>query len=292
MTDDRPIGGGGGYKINWDEIDENTNPFGLGTAFGGNKLASSSPAGRAPPIQPDPPSESDLPAPSEDPPLNPAVNGQVNEVLPEPEPPVTESGDAKNIPKKLKSNAKGLRPAPPKRTVSKGNSHEAEDKQGPAADVNGRTAPNLTSVLRKQESPKSALCSRAPTKSENQAPDVIDIPPPEEFVPEESHFSLAIHNPKCISIPPISKTTTFALVTIVAVGGMTSLSVKPPVVNHMPREHSRRGSSSSAATFDLASGNRSPLPEPEPDHHPLPVDEELVSLRADKEHLTTVVADM
>lgn len=106
---------------------------------------------------------------------------------------------------------------------------------------------------------------------------------------------MAIHNPKCValnSIPPISKTITFALVTIVAVGGMTSLSVKPPVVNHMPRGHSRRGSNSSAATFDLASGNRSPLPEPEPDHHPLSVDEELVSLRADKEHLTTVVADM
>ncbi|VUZ45886.1 unnamed protein product [Hymenolepis diminuta] len=224
MTDDRPIGGGGGYKINWDEIDENTNPFGLGNAFGGSKLASSSPAGRAPPVQPEAPSESDLPAPSEDPPLNPAVNGQVNEVLPEPEPPVAESGDAKNVPKKIKSNAKGLRPAPPKRTVSKGNSHEAEDKQGPVVDA---------------------------AKSENQTPDIIDIPPPEEFMPEE-----------------------------------------PPVVNHMLRGHSRRGSNSSAATFDLASGNRSPLPEPEPDHHPLSADEELVNLRADKEHLTTVVADM
>lgn len=134
MTDDRPVGGGGGYKINWDEIDENTNPFGLGNAFGGNKLASTSPAGRASPVQPDSPLESDLPAPSEDPLLNPAVNGQVNEVLPEAEPPVAEFGDAKNVPKKIKSNIKGLRPAPPKRTVSKSNSHEAEDKQGPVVD--------------------------------------------------------------------------------------------------------------------------------------------------------------
>ncbi|VDL57348.1 unnamed protein product [Hymenolepis diminuta] len=257
MTDDRPIGGGGGYKINWDEIDENTNPFGLGNAFGGSKLASSSPAGRAPPVQPEAPSESDLPAPSEDPPLNPAVNGQVNEVLPEPEPPVAESGDAKNVPKKIKSNAKGLRPAPPKRTVSKGNSHEAEDKQGPVVDA---------------------------AKSENQTPDIIDIP-------WEIIFPLSLSDlPR--NLCQKSKTATFALVALVAVGGMTSLSVKPPVVNHMLRGHSRRGSNSSAATFDLASGNRSPLPEPEPDHHPLSADEELVNLRADKEHLTTVVADM
>lgn len=59
----------------------------------------------------------------------------------------------------------------------------------------------------------------------------------------------------------------------------------------MFRGHSRRASNSSAATFDLASGNRSPLPEAESDH-PLSVDEELATLRADKEHLTTVVADM
>ncbi len=57
----------------------------------------------------------------------------------------------------------------------------------------------------------------------------------------------------------------------------------------------RRLSNSSAATFDLASGNRSPVPEadlhPDPSI-PISVDEELISLRADKDHLSTLVADM
>lgn len=54
---------------------------------------------------------------------------------------------------------------------------------------------------------------------------------------------------------------------------------------------SRRNSNSSAATFDLASANPSLLPEVESEA-PLSIDEELATLRADKEHLTTIVADM
>lgn len=128
MTDDRPIGGGGGYNINWDEIDENTNPFGLGNAFGGSKIASSPPAGKAPKVQNDPPPESDpLPPPtSEDPPLNSAANGGSGDVPPEPQ--ANDSGNSKPAPKKIKSPAKGPRPAPPKRTVSKNNSAEDKDE--------------------------------------------------------------------------------------------------------------------------------------------------------------------
>ena len=54
---------------------------------------------------------------------------------------------------------------------------------------------------------------------------------------------------------------------------------------------SRRNSNSSAATFDLVSGNRSPLPEAE-SCVPISADEELINLRADKERLTTIIADM
>ena len=32
MTDDKLIEGSSGYKINWDEVDENTNPFVFGSA--------------------------------------------------------------------------------------------------------------------------------------------------------------------------------------------------------------------------------------------------------------------
>ncbi|VDN96950.1 unnamed protein product [Rodentolepis nana] len=254
MTDDRPIGGGGGYKINWDEIDENTNPFGVGNAFGGNKLASSPSAGRAPPVQPDSPPVSDLPVLSEDPPLNPSGKEIVNEVRHVLDPSVTEFGDAKSVPKELKSHNKGPRPAPPKRTVSKGNSQEAEDRNEIALDN---------------------------AKFGNQIPNIVDIPPPEEFVPEEL-FTIQI----------VCSLTAFSLVTVIAVSNMTSFSTKPQVGNPLVRGHSRRASNSSSATFDLVSGNQSPLPEPEPDHHSLSADEELLSLRADKQHLTTVVADM
>ncbi|KAM7541531.1 hypothetical protein Aperf_G00000028844 [Anoplocephala perfoliata] len=227
MTDDRPLGGRGGYNINWDEVDENTNPFGPGKLFGGSKLSSSPPVPSAIPAPAaPPPSEYNPQGHSEDPPSNnaePTKVGKSDEIAPEPKPTVAESGDAKSIPTKNKLNAKGPRPAPPMRTVSKTNSNE---------------------VMQKKEPEISAA------KSENQIPNIMDIPPPDGFVPEE-----------------------------------------PPVGNQMLRGHSRRASNSSAATFDLASGNRSPLPEAEPEH-PLSVDEELATLRADKEHLTTVVADM
>nr|CDS34726.2 sorting nexin 2 [Hymenolepis microstoma] len=275
MTDDRPIGGGGGYKINWDEIDENTNPFGVGNAFGGNKLASSPPAGRAPPVQPDSTPASNIPVVSEDPLLNPSGKEVANEVRHVLDPSVTEFGDAKSVPKELKSHNKGPRPAPPKRTVSKGNSHEAEDKKESAVDS---------------------------AKFENQIPNIVDIPPPEEFVPEEvrllSLFSLipiSLVNPLIVLyLAKVANniTTAFALVALIAVSNMTSLSTKPQVGNPLVRGHSRRASNSSSATFDLVSGNQSPLPEPEPDRHSLSVDEELMNLRADKQHLTTVVADM
>lgn len=96
MAEDRPIGGGGGYQINWDEIDENTNPFGLGSAAGGSKLPSS------PQAQPSQPSvqetESSAPKPQAQPtppkitlkkPVPPATpirspSTSVSSVLPQP----------------------------------------------------------------------------------------------------------------------------------------------------------------------------------------------------------------
>lgn len=72
----------------------------------------------------------------------------------------------------------------------------------------------------------------------------------------------------------------------------TLLNGQPPELEALDRRHSN----SSAATFDLVSGNRSPVPEVDlqvsGDVIALSVNEELDSLRADKEHLTTLVADM
>ncbi|BHF68896.1 cerebral cortex development [Sparganum proliferum] len=61
MSDSKPLSGKGAYNINWDEIDENTNPFVSGSKFGGGKpqpeslgsLNAPSPVGKKP-ISPSP----------------------------------------------------------------------------------------------------------------------------------------------------------------------------------------------------------------------------------------------
>lgn len=135
MTEDRPLGGRGGYNINWDEVDENTNPFGFAKPFGGTKLASSPTVPSADPAPvPPPPSEYNPQVHSEDPSSDAAElaeNGKLREVVPDPKSTVTVAGDAKSISTKSKLTAKGQRPSPPMRTVSKTNSNEVLKKKEP-----------------------------------------------------------------------------------------------------------------------------------------------------------------
>ncbi|KAL5111885.1 hypothetical protein TcWFU_004026 [Taenia crassiceps] len=224
MTDNRTIGGGGvgGYNINWDEIDENTNPFGLGAAFRGNKLASSPPITSAAPGNAHESAESSHPDLSVYPPES-VEEGNSNKFPEVVEASNSVSKNTKSETAKIKQNTRGLRPTPPVRTVSNTNSVDASNKN-----VSGDVAQS----------------------AETHVSDNADIPPPSNF------------------------------------------SAKELVEGQFTHEgRSRRNSNSSAATFDLASGNPSLLPEVESDV-PLSVDEELASLRADKEHLTTIVADM
>ena len=113
MSEDRPIGGGGGYNINWDEIDENTNPFGLGPAFGGSKVASS-PVRTTLPRPHEEDKEPALPDLSSPPSANMHQSGagDQKEVGSKPESP------------KPKKNMKGPPPPPPARTVSNPGSPE------------------------------------------------------------------------------------------------------------------------------------------------------------------------
>ena len=72
---------------------------------------------------------------------------------------------------------------------------------------------------------------------------------------------------------------------------LNPLMHQPVNVQMIRGELTRHDSTSSTATFDLPSENRSPLPETEP-NAPISADKELAGLRADKEHLTTIIADM
>ncbi len=118
MAEDRPLGGGGGYKINWDEIDENTNPFGLGSGFGGTKLASSPPARPAaaqqpstsePAAQPSP-SHKDQPTKKAPPPAPPTRSPSTTVSSAVAEPPTEVKKPTQKAPSKLKS------PVPPAMT--------------------------------------------------------------------------------------------------------------------------------------------------------------------------------
>ncbi|KAL5967900.1 Transforming acidic coiled-coil-containing protein 2 [Taenia solium] len=222
MTDDRAISGGGGYNINWDEIDENTNPFGLGAALRGSKLASSPTSTSAQHKNTCKSTESSQPSFSVHP--SELVEEETsNKCVEVGEASGSEAKHIKGGTAKTKQTPKGPRPSPPVRTVSNTNSTDVSNKD------------TLDDVALSAETHVSGNA---------------DIPPPGNF------------------------------------------SAKEPVDGQFAHDgRSRRNSNSSAATFDLASGNPSLLPEVEPEV-PLSIDEELASLRADKEHLTTIVADM
>uniref|UniRef100_A0A5K3F1P5 TACC_C domain-containing protein n=1 Tax=Mesocestoides corti TaxID=53468 RepID=A0A5K3F1P5_MESCO len=224
------MGDGGFSNINWDEIDENTNPFGLGAAFGGTKLASSPPANSGlPDFSNDKSADRTLPTSSTVP--APEANNSGTLELSSPIRAAVEpvelskdfSADGTTEARSVRLKTKGPRPVPPPRTVPAANS--------------GCTG-------------NEPVLGGSDHKADDQNLDVANMPP-ENFAsdgePADPHFTQA--------------------------------------------GSSRRLSNSSAATFDLASGNRSPLPEAEPGVS-LSVDDELVSLRADKEHLTTIVTDM
>ncbi|VDM02348.1 unnamed protein product [Schistocephalus solidus] len=68
MSESKQLSGKGAYNINWDEIDENTNPFVSGSKLGGGKLRPESPSSlNAPPVAKKPISPTpEAPHPSDD----------------------------------------------------------------------------------------------------------------------------------------------------------------------------------------------------------------------------------
>lgn len=194
MSESKQLSGKGAYNINWDEIDENTNPFVSGSKLGGGKLRPESPSSlNAPPVAKKPISPTpEAPHPSDD--------QSQNRVEKTPESPAKEA----NSPKRL--------------------------TEEPAVDV--------------VKPPDSAAGDAA-----------LPDPPPEEAPLEEEDGPTEIDG-EVLSAP----------------------------------KSQRRLSNSSAATFVLTPGTRSPVP-PEPETE-LSMEEELSSLRAEKERLLSLVSDM
>lgn len=130
MADNGTTGGGSGYNINWDEVDENTDPFGLGAASRGTKLASSPTSTNIPPKNTHKTTEYSQPNlpvyPSE---LVEEEN--TNKCAEVAEASNSETKHIKSGTTKIKQNAKGPRPSPPVRTVSNTNPIDVSNKDIP-----------------------------------------------------------------------------------------------------------------------------------------------------------------